>query len=40
MYISGLFYVKEQVTDLSNILNIHIRNRKDGKVDRGEITNE
>ena len=25
---------------LSNILNIHIKNRKDGKVDRGEITKE
>ena len=25
---------------LSNILNIHIKNRKEGEVDRGEITKE
>ena len=34
------FMLRNRSVALSNILNIHIKNRKEGEVDRGEITKE
>ena len=34
------FTLRNRSVTLSNILNIHIKNRKDGEVERGEITEE